>query len=67
MGLNDDRQRAIDAAVSQIERMCGKGAIMRLGEGAIVDVPVISSGCLSLDIALGVGGISRGLIIGIRP
>ena len=63
MGLNDDRQRAIDAAVSQIERMCGKGAIMRLGEGAIVDVPVISSGCLSLDIALGVGGIPRGRII----
>jgi recombination protein RecA len=43
--------------------MCGKGAIMRLGEGAIVDVPVISSGCLSLDIALGVGGIPRGRII----
>ncbi|MGO9314193.1 MAG: recombinase RecA [Syntrophobacteraceae bacterium] len=63
MGLNDDRQRAIDAAVSQIERMCGKGAIMRLGEGAIVEVPVISSGCLSLDIALGVGGIPRGRII----
>ncbi len=63
MGLNDDRQKAIDAAVSQIERMCGKGAIMRLGEGAIVDVPVISSGCLSLDIALGVGGIPRGRII----
>jgi len=43
--------------------MCGKGAIMRLGEGAIVEVPVISSGCLSLDIALGVGGIPRGRII----
>ncbi len=63
MGLNEDRQKAIDAAVSQIERMCGKGAIMRLGEGATVEVPVISSGCLSLDIALGVGGIPRGRII----
>ncbi len=63
MGLNDDRQRAIDAAVSQIERMCGKGAIMRLGEGANVEVSVISSGCLSLDIALGIGGVARGRII----
>jgi len=63
MGLNDDRQRAIDAAVSQIERMCGKGAIMRLGEGATVEVAVISSGSLSLDIALGIGGVARGRII----
>ena len=63
MGLMDDRQRAIDAAVSQIERMCGKGAIMRLGEGAIVEVAVISTGCLSLDLALGIGGIARGRII----
>jgi recombination protein RecA len=63
MGLNDDRQRAIDAAISQIERMCGKGAIMRLGEGVNVEVPVISSGSLSLDIALGIGGVARGRII----
>ncbi len=63
MGLNDDRQRAIDAAVSQIERMCGKGAIMRLGAGANMEVSVISSGCLSLDIALGIGGVARGRII----
>ena len=63
MGLNDDRQRAIDAAVSQIERMCGKGAIKRLGEGATVEVAVISSGSLSLDIALGIGGVARGRII----
>ncbi len=63
MGLNEDRQRAIDAAISQIERMCGKGAIMRLGEGANVEVSVISSGSLSLDIALGIGGVARGRII----
>jgi recombination protein RecA len=63
MGLNDDRQKAIDAAVSQIERMCGKGAIMRLGEGANVEVAVISTGSLSLDIALGIGGVARGRII----
>lgn len=63
MALVDDRQRAIDAAVSQIERMCGKGAIMRLGEGAHVEVAVIPTGCLSLDLALGIGGIARGRII----
>ena len=63
MGLNEDRQRAIDTAVSQIERMCGKGAIMRLGEGATVEVAVISSGSLALDIALGIGGVARGRII----
>ncbi len=63
MGLTDDRQKAIDAAVSQIERTCGKGAIMRLGEGVTMEVPVISTGCLSLDLALGIGGIARGRII----
>jgi recombination protein RecA len=63
MGLNDDRQKAIDAAVSQIERMCGKGAIMRLGAGANVEVSIIPSGCLSLDIALGIGGVARGRIM----
>lgn len=63
MATVDERQKAIDAAVSQIERMCGKGAIMRLGEGAQVEVPVISTGCLSLDLALGIGGIARGRII----
>ncbi len=63
MGLEDDRQKAIDAAVSQIERMCGKGAIMRLGQGANMEVSVISSGSLSLDIALGIGGVARGRII----
>ncbi|MDR3570206.1 MAG: recombinase RecA [Syntrophobacteraceae bacterium] len=63
MGVEDDRQKAIDAAVSQIERMCGKGAIMRLGEGANVEVSVVSTGSLSLDIALGIGGIARGRII----
>ncbi|MEN6438745.1 MAG: recombinase RecA [Syntrophobacter sp.] len=63
MGFTDDRQKAIDAAVSQIERTCGKGAIMRLGEGVTIEVPVISTGCLSLDLALGIGGIARGRII----
>ena len=64
MGSKDDRQKAIDMAVSQIERLCGKGAIMRLGEGAQdVEIPVISTGCLSLDLALGIGGVARGRIV----
>ncbi len=64
MGSKDDRQKAIDMAVSQIERLCGKGSIMRLGEGAQnVEIPVISTGCLSLDLALGIGGVARGRIV----
>ena len=64
MGATDDRQKAIDTAISQIERQCGKGAIMRLGEGAqIAEIAVISTGCLSLDLALGIGGVARGRIV----
>jgi len=64
MGATDDRSKAIDTAMSQIERQCGKGSIMRLGGDAqSVEIPVISTGCLSLDLALGVGGVARGRII----
>ncbi len=64
MGFTDERQKAIDSAVSQIERSCGKGAIMRLGEGAHnVEIATIPTGCLSLDLALGIGGIARGRIV----
>jgi len=65
MANDDNRQRALDMAVSQIEKQFGKGAIMRLGEeGALVkDVPVIPTGSLSLDLALGIGGIPRGRVI----
>lgn len=64
MGSTDDRQRAIDMAMSQIERLCGKGSIMRMGEATQdVKVPVISTGCLSLDLALGIGGVARGRIV----
>ncbi|MFQ5781387.1 MAG: DNA recombination/repair protein RecA, partial [Nitrospiria bacterium] len=60
----DHRERALDLAMSQIEKQFGKGAIMRLGAGDVAaDVPVISSGSLSLDIALGVGGIPRGRVV----
>jgi len=59
-----DKERAIDLAVTQIERQYGKGAIMRLGGDApLPDVPVIPTGSLSLDIALGLGGLPRGRVV----
>ncbi len=63
MGVDLDRNKAVDLAISQIERQFGKGAIMKLGGSEKIDVPVISTGTLSLDIALGVGGVPRGRII----
>jgi len=54
-----DREKAVDLAIAQIERQFGKGSIMRLGGAEIIDVPVIPTGALSLDMALGVGGIPR--------
>ena len=59
-----ERTRALDLAVSQIEKQFGKGAIMKLGEEAIVqDIPVISTGSLTLDLALGIGGLPRGRVV----
>jgi recombination protein RecA len=60
---SEDKGRALDHAVLQIERQFGKGAIMRLGADTIVSVPAISTGSISLDRALGVGGIPRGRVI----
>jgi len=57
-----DKEKALDIAISQIEKDFGKGAIMRLGEKSKIDVPVIPTGAISLDIALGVGGIPRGRV-----
>lgn len=57
-----DREKAIDLALQQIERRFGKGAIMKLGDAARVQIEVIPSGSISLDVALGVGGIPRGRI-----
>jgi len=57
-----DKEKALDIAIGQIEKEFGKGAIMRLGEKTAVDVPVISTGAISLDIALGTGGIPRGRV-----
>jgi recombination protein RecA len=62
--MDVNREKAIDLAVSQIERQFGKGAIMKLGEGGVVkDLAVISTGSLGLDIALGIGGVPRGRVI----
>ena len=58
-----ERNRAIDAAIAQIEKQFGKGSIMRMGERTVVDVPAISTSCLSLDAAIGVGGVPRGRIV----
>lgn len=58
-----ERNRAIDAAIATIEKNFGKGSIMRLGEKKIEDVPAISTTCLSLDSAIGVGGVPRGRIV----
>ena len=57
-----DKQKAIQLAMDQIERQFGKGAIMKLGGQMIADVPVISTGSLALDRALGIGGIPRGRV-----
>ena len=60
----EDREKAVGLAIAQIERQFGKGAIMRLGGGEqISDIPAISTGALSLDIALGVGGVPRGRVV----
>jgi len=62
-GDGKDRQKAMDQAMAQVEKQFGKGAIMRLGESNVHDVAVIPTGCLSIDLALGVGGIPRGRVI----
>ncbi|PYP86042.1 MAG: recombinase RecA [Blastocatellia bacterium AA13] len=59
----NERNRAIEMAISQIEKQYGKGSIMRLGDKKVVDVPAISTSCLSLDAAIGIGGVPRGRII----
>ena len=60
---DSDKDRALSAALSQIERQFGKGSMMRLGDGVQVVVPSISTGSLGLDIALGIGGLPRGRVV----
>ncbi len=61
--ISDEKKKALDVAMSQIEKNFGKGAIMKLGEVGSVNVDSIPTGALSLDIALGIGGVPRGRII----
>ena len=63
MSISPDKEKAVETAMVQIERQFGKGSIMKLGGSPIVDVPVISTGSLALDKALGVGGLPRGRVI----
>jgi recombination protein RecA len=58
-----DREKAMEQALAQVEKQFGKGAIMRLGEEQVVDIDIIPTGCLSLDAALGIGGLPRGRVI----
>jgi len=59
-----DREKALEAAISQIERSCGKGSIMRLGQNeTVVETEAIPTGSLGLDIALGIGGLPRGRVV----
>ena len=58
-----ERQKVLDLTLSQIEKQFGKGSVMRLGQNTVFDIPVISTGSLALDMALGVGGIPRGRVV----
>ena len=62
--MNDEKQKALDAALSQIEKQFGKGSVMKLGDSSNnMNVETIPTGSLSLDIALGLGGIPKGRVI----
>jgi recombination protein RecA len=63
MAEQQDRQRAVDQAISQIEKQFGRGSIMKMDVDKVLDIPVISTGSLALDLALGIGGVPRGRIV----
>ena len=63
MAEQKDRQRAVEQAITQIERQFGRGSIMKMGENLVLDIPAISTGALSLDLALGIGGVPRGRVV----
>ena len=59
----DNKQKALELALSQIEKQFGKGSIMKLDENTCLDIEAIPTGSISLDIALGIGGVPRGRIV----
>ena len=61
--MNNDKLKALDVAMSQIEKQFGKGSIMKLGDNSTLNLDAISTGCLGLDIGLGIGGVPRGRMI----
>jgi len=61
--MDANKQKALDAALAQIERQFGKGTVMKMGEGQREAIPAISTGSLGLDIALGIGGLPRGRVV----
>ena len=61
--INSDKLKAIESAMSQIEKQFGKGSIMKLGEHNVLNIDAISTGSLDLDIGLGIGGVPKGRII----
>ena len=63
VGVAEDKKKALETALAQIEKNFGKGAIMRLGEDIPVNVDAIPTGSLGLDLALGIGGVPRGRIV----
>ncbi len=63
MSENESKKRAIEMALTQIERQFGKGSIMKLGSDVSLNIPIVSSGSLSIDAALGIGGFPRGRVI----
>ena len=63
MAEHMDRDRAVEQAISQIEKQFGRGSIMKMGEEKVLDIPAISTGSLALDLALGIGGVPRGRVV----
>ena len=62
--MDENRKKALAAALTQIEKQFGKGSVMRMGDGtAVRDIEAVSTGSLTLDIALGIGGIPKGRVI----
>ena len=60
---SDEKKKALDAAIAKLEKDFGKGTVMKLGEGSHVAVETVPTGCLSLDLALGLGGVPKGRVI----
>lgn len=64
MAIDSEKQKSVELAITQIEKQHGRGSIMKMGqEGAVIDIPVISTGSLALDAALGLGGVPRGRVV----